>query len=250
MCSAASTVNNLYVLNTPGQKISIRHDNRGRDAVVIIAPGFLNNKDTATFKRIANDLAEHYDVIAMDFRGHGHSEGEFTFSAFEYEDLKAVVDYARQHYTKVGVIGFSLGSASAIIENFKFHNIDSLICVSTPKAFDEIDNRWWSIDALRFGIENFETGKGVRPGSPFMKKIKPIDALKNMAQTPILFIHGEKDPTIDKRHSQELCDQAKSEKKLIIFSDSGHAEEIYRKYPKEFMVAVCEWFDKTMRGAS
>ncbi len=236
----------LFVVNPSGLKIAITHEGVQKEQVVIIAPGFFTSKDTKTYKRIAGDLKNDFDVIAMDFRGHGKSEGFYTYSAKEKEDLKAVIDYAKSHYKKIGVIGFSYGGTTSMIQTAEYKNIDSLVCVGSPMASEEIEFKWWTPEAFHLGIKKFEWGNGVRSGSPFLKKIRPIDVVASIAPIPILFIHGTGDPTVDHRHSQRLYEAAREPKKLKLFENGSHAEEIYRRYPEDFMRAVKEWFAKTL----
>ncbi len=236
-----------YLINSTGIKISIRHNKRSADPVVIIAPGFFQSKETKTFKRLERDLSSSLDVISMDFRGHGKSGGLYTFSAEEADDLKAVIDYARKIYSKVGVLGFSYGGAIAMIEASRNKNIDSLVCVGTPMASEEVEFMWWTLDALKLGLKGLERGAGVRPGNPTLKKINAIDVVSGISPTPILFIHGEKDPTVGVRHSRMMHEKAGAPKEIKLFKQGSHAEEIYRQYPVEFIQTVTQWFRKTLQ---
>lgn len=236
-----------FVKNSSGISIAIRHSGVSKEKVIIVAPGFFQSKDTKTFQEMQKDIEKFFGVISMDFRGHGKSGGWFSFSALEKEDLKAVIDYARLHHKKVGVLGFSYGGCIAMITAVEFHNIDSLICVSAPLADDEVEFRWWRIESIRLALRGFERGAGVRPGYPYFKKIRPIDIVDQISPAPIFFIHGAKDPTVDVRHSSALYEKAKEPKAIKLFEKGSHAEEIYRKFPNEFIETVTDWFQKTLR---
>ena len=111
-----------------------------REAAVIICPGFFQSKDTATFQRMSRALAQDYDVLAMDFRGHGRSSGHFTFSALERADLDAVLAFTQQRYPRIGIIGFSLGAATSIhVVSGNPPHVKTLIAVSPPSSFDDIE---------------------------------------------------------------------------------------------------------------
>ena len=125
--------NNSFVVTEDGKHIAFFHAKGGFPKVIIIAHGIYNNKDTILFRGIADAFAKEYDVIMFDFRGHGKSSGVFTWTALEQKDLQAVITYAKiNHYAKIGVIGFSLGAAIALIEASSHQNIDSVIAVSSP----------------------------------------------------------------------------------------------------------------------
>jgi len=237
----------LYVKNIDDLKISIRHVTAKREKVIIIAPGFFTSKDTKTYRGIEKDLSRSFDVISMDFRGHGKSQGFYTYSANEKEDLKAVVDYAKSYgYKKIGVLGFSYGGAIAMVQTAEYKNIDSLVCVGSPMASEEIEFKWWTPEAFKLGILKFEWGNGVRPGNPFLKKVRSIDIVKFISPTPIFFIHGTGDPTVDQRHSQMLYEAANELKAIKLFENGSHAEEIYRRYPVDFVHVILSWFNSTL----
>jgi pimeloyl-ACP methyl ester carboxylesterase len=235
-------------LRASGVPISIRHASKSRNIAVVLAHGFFQSKETKTFRNIEKDLSEHFDVISMDFRGHGKSGGLFTFSVKEPEDLKAVMDYARERYERVGVLGFSYGGTIALLEQDKYKNIDSIACVSSPMASNEIEFVWWLPRSFKLGYKGLERGAGARIGNPFMKKIDAIDVVENLSPTPLFFIHGDEDPTVFQRHTDMLFAKSFEPKKKYIFAKASHAEEIYRQHPKSFIKLVIDWFDQTLHG--
>ena len=235
------------VETSDGVKISIRHTPRGGERVVIVAPGFFQSKETRTFRRIHDALGAAFDVISMDFRGHGKSGGRYTFSARETEDLKVVVDYARERYGKVGVLGFSFGGSIAVLEAARYRNVDSLVCVGSPMAPAEIEFEWWRPVAIRDGVRGLERGAGARIGSPFLKKASAIDVVSSLGPIPVLFIHGSRDATVKPRHSRGLYERARGTRSLRIFQGASHAQEIFRKFPEGFLGCVRDWFEGTLR---
>ncbi len=99
----------IFLQTEDNIRIAVNHYDKGRDHVVIIAHGWYMCKDSNVFKAMSEDFFENYDVITMDFRGHGKSSGFYTFSANEPKDIKTVINYAKQRYSKIGLLGFSLG---------------------------------------------------------------------------------------------------------------------------------------------
>ena len=242
--------NNCSVITEDGKRIALIYLKRGFSKVIIIAPGFFNNKDTFLFRRITEAFSKEYDVIVFDFRGHGKSSDKFSWTAHEQKDLQAIIAYAKDnHYAKIGVIGFSLGAAVALIEASNYHNIDSLIAVSTPVDSKSINYHFWEKDMwedlrLNFGIKG--QGKGVRLGNPFLKKIRPLDIVDKVSPAPVLFIHGEKDWLVKPSHSQRLFQKAKEPKALTIIKDGGHAERMFDIFPEQFMKICLNRFRETL----
>ena len=67
----------LCVMTEDEQKVYFDHHQSGHDKIVIIAHGFFNSKNAVLLKTLAGELKKLYDVIVMDFRGHGESSGMF-----------------------------------------------------------------------------------------------------------------------------------------------------------------------------
>jgi len=223
--------------------IAINHYNAGRNSVVIIAHGWYMCKDSKYFKAMSEDFFINHDVITMDFRGHGKSSGLYTFTAKEPEDLKTVINYAKQRYSKIGLIGFSLGAAISIIHTAKYNDINSLITVSAPVSFDKIESHFFKKEAFIPTFEKFELFRSlsIRPGNILLKKVNPVDVVQNVVSAPVLFISGGKDPTIYPWHSQELYNKSCEKKSLLIFDDDFHAEDLYINSRERFMSECNSW---------
>lgn len=247
---AEETGPDRYVMTEDGKRIAFSHIKRGFSKIIIIAPGFYNNKDTVLFRSMADVFSKEYDVIVFDFRGHGKSGDVFTWTALEQKDLRAITAYAKENkYEKIGVIGFSLGAAIALIEASFHQNIDSVIAVSSPSDLGKIDFHFWEKDMwrdlmLNFGIKG--QGKGVRSGSLALQKIRPRDVVDKISPTPVLFLHGEKDWLVKLSHSQRLFVEAKEPKALTIMKDGGHAERMFDAFPDQFMKICLDRFRETI----
>lgn len=219
------------------------------EAVVIVCHGFFQSKETPTFRRMSEALAGERDVVAMDFRGHGRSEGFYAFSAYEGQDLEAVLRWAGKRYARIGIIGFSLGGAIAInTASRRPEKIHSLIAVSAPAVFEEIEFHWWTLEAMRAGIQGLEPGVGCRPGRLFLAKDRPIERIAGLSDTPVLFMHGTRDPIVGEGHSHRLYAAAKEPKRLEIIKGGGHAQMLFRDNPEGFLRFVNDWFRKTLPG--
>ncbi len=244
-----STVTSNYVLTTDNKKIKYDHYLNGHSQVIILAHGFYNSKQAVLFKQMAADLSDAYDVIVFDFRGHGESEGVFTWTAREPKDLEAVVDYAHKSYQKVGVVGFSLGAASSLILAAQSDKITSLIAVSPPTKFRQVDFHFWKMGMAENIVYNTfqegRIGKGVRPGLLWHKKTHPINVVDQI-QTPTMFVHGQEDWLILPGHSKKLYEKAKCQKQLNIVEGGTHAEYLYRSDKEGIMDMFKEWFQLTL----
>ncbi len=240
-----------FVLAADQTKIQYTHYKSGHSQVIVVAHGFFNNKQVFLMKNLAESLKEHFDVISFDFRGHGKSGGLFGWTSREQQDLEAILKYAKeQKYERIGVLGFSLGAAVALISASQDHDILSVMAVSAPYDFWQINYHFWEPDMfadLKLNIGNKGVGKGVRPGNPFAGKVKPIHIVSGISPTPVLFVHGSQDWLIKPEHSEKLFKKAKEPKRLVIIPDAGHAERIYDTHPKEFVDLCAQWFEQTLK---
>ncbi len=134
-----------YTLKTKDKiDIAINHYSYGFNEVVIVAPGWCMTKDSDAFCRISEMFAKNFDLISLDFRGHGKSKGMYTFTSKELMDMDSVVRFARKNkYKKIYLAGFSLGAAIALIYTSKSRFIDKVIAVSAPSDFNKIENQMW-----------------------------------------------------------------------------------------------------------
>lgn len=226
------TFQTRHVLTDDGKRIVYDRYSRGHRSVVILAPGFFNSRRAVLFKDMAADLSDEHDVIVMDFRGHGESQGPFTWTTKEYLDLKAVLDEIRKEYAQTSLIGFSLGAASSIIAAALDPQVDALIAVSAPSRFERVDFRFWEMDVEENILYNLlgegRAGKGVWPGPWWLKKHRPVDMI-GQVRCPTLFVHGGKDWLIRPWHSRVLFDGAVCPKRLDIIPGGTHAEFLFRR---------------------
>lgn len=232
----------IYLNTEDNVKIAINHHQTGHDEVLIIAHGWFMTKDSSYFSDMANVFSKNYDVISMDFRGHGKSSGFYTFTSKEPMDMKAVVNYAKKRYSKIYLMGFSLGGALVLIHSAIEKDVDKIIAVSAPHSFIKIENQMWKKEAWSHSFRKFEFIRWitVRPSPIIGKKIRPIDIIENV-EAPTLFIAGEKDVTVKAWHTKSLYRSAKCKKRFELFEDCCHAEDLFYQKREKFINVCNEW---------
>lgn len=235
-------IKELFLKTQDEIKIAINHHKTGHDEVLIIAHGWFMNKDSSCFADMANVFSKNFDVISMDFRGHGKSSGFYTFTSKESMDLKAVVDYAKTQYSKIYLMGFSLGGASVLIHSALEKDVDKVIAVSAPHSFIKIENQMWRKEAWGHTLRKFELVRWltVRPSLIIGKKIRPIDIVDKI-EAPTLFIAGEKDVTVRAWHGKSLYRKAKCRKHFELFKNCCHAEDLFFQEREKFINLCTLW---------
>jgi len=232
----------LILRTSDNTRIAVNHLKTGHNSVIIIAPGWFMTKDCREFLKISEEFSKCFDVIAMDFRGHGKSSGFYTFTAKETLDLKTVVNYAKKQYEKIYLAGFSLGGSLCLIHSAIEQDVNKVIVVSAPRSFKEIENRMWKKEAWLPTLKKFELSRwcSIRPSLIPEEKIKPIDIIEKI-QTPTLFIAGEKDPTVYPWHTESLYKKATCPKQYELFENCYHAEDLFLQNQERF-ISTCSQF--------
>lgn len=236
----------IFLKTKDNIKIGINHYDNNSKTVVIICPGWFMTKDSRVFKDMAYAFEKLYDVISMDFRGHGKSGRFFTFTAREQNDLEAVVEFAKQKYQNIILCGFSLGGALVLLYGAKNNDINKIISVSAPCDFMKIENHMYSPDAwIPTLFKKFEPLRwlSIRAGNPFLSKERPLDFVEKI-KVPTLFIAGEKDPTVFPWHTKALYEKAVCDKEYKLFKKARHAEDLFMDFRQEFMKLCIDWIEK------
>ncbi len=232
---------NLFLTTKDNTRIAINYYNKNRDEVVIIAPGWCMTKDSKAFLEIAQEFNKKYDVISLDFRGHGKSKGFYTFSAKEILDLSCVVDFAKK-YQKIYLVGFSLGANICLIYAAQDKSISKVIAISPACDFNKIENQMHKKAAWGETIKKFELSRflSIRPCVVPYKKIKPIDIIKKI-EAPTLFVAGKKDPTVHFWHTEKLYQETICKKEFKIYKNGFHAEDLFLHYREDFTTTCYSW---------
>lgn len=239
------------LLTSDNINIAYEHRKDGFESVIIICPGFFNSKKNRWMRKTAQLISQEYDTMLFDFRGHGDSNGKFSWSAREHLDLGVVLDYAVQSgYKNIGILAFSLGAVVSANVASKRSDIKSMVLISCPLSFWKIDYHFWEPEMFSDLGDNIDCkweGKGARITNLFMPKPKPIDSISKIKDTAVFFIHGDRDWIIKDYHSKKLFDLTKTHKKIEIIEKGLHGERMIQQYPDKMKSLLLEWFRETMR---
>jgi dienelactone hydrolase len=168
-----------------------------REAAVIITHGAFRNKDLLAHVMLAARLADHFDVIAFDARGHGESGGTWTGDARVFGDLESVVDWVRDKgYAKIGVYGRSVGGWIAVQQQIIARCFDAVAMAGIPPGqFSEIPAVVGWIKLLRIPIIPLFVRLFTRTrfGSFGKAPARLIDIIGEVAPVPLLIAYNQFD---------------------------------------------------------
>jgi alpha-beta hydrolase superfamily lysophospholipase len=196
---------------------------------VMILHGILDSK--ARFFGMAQEMARKgYDVVMLDHRAHGRSEGVYTtFGAKEKYDARDVIDalLAEQQIAEpIHVFGQSMGAAIAV----QYAAVDPR-CKAIVAIAPYTDMRSAARRFVPFLSEaKFE--KILARGGE-LAEFEPADASALVAagqlEVPLLVVHGRIDAIVPHSHGSAVFDAAKVPKKLMTFPMLGHVTLMFAR---------------------
>ncbi|MFG2985990.1 alpha/beta hydrolase family protein [Streptomyces sp. NPDC048258] len=225
---------NVTLLTRDGERLDATHlrGPAGSDLCVVMAHSFAGSHRRSAFRRLAAELNRTASVVAFDFRGHGRSSGLSTGGEEEVHDLAAAVEFARaEGYAKVAAVGFSMGAA-CVIRLAAAHPdlLEAAVSISAPARWQyrgttrmRLVQRLISTTPGR-AVMRLATGTRLSsiPWNPATES--PLDAVPRVAPTPLLLIHGDRDPYYPPETAHALKEAAGAPTFLWVEAAQSHAE--------------------------
>jgi len=219
---------------------------------IIICHGVGANK--SDFTDLAAALSRRgYAVLLFDFRAHGESGGSRTSLGYhEQKDVAAALDFLRGRSEidpkRIGIYGFSLGGATAILAAAKTRAFSAIVADS---AFTSLKDQarsaitgFYHLPAFLFlplsvlGYElYFQTS---------IDAVSPVTAIAGLSPAPILIIAGEGDKLIPADNGRRLYAAAKEPKELWIIPHAEHGGTLAAA-GSEYEKRVGEFFDRNLK---
>lgn len=142
-------------------------------------------------------LNKKYNLFLFDFRYLGRSEGAYsTAGAKETKDLLAAIKFLKgRGIEEVGLWGFSLGGAVAIMASPNTPQIKAIVSESSYASLDLMVRELYRIPILKYPFVYFTSLWAKLFLSIDLKKISPAESARNL-RIPILLIHSKNDDVI------------------------------------------------------
>lgn len=216
----------------------------GRRRLVLVAPGIFMHRESGEHRELARRLAAVADVCTLDIRGHGDSQGAFTWGAREPEDVASVAAALRTGYDRIGGLGFSFGGHHVGVAAARHHAFDAVALVAAPRKLLYIDHNFLNASLLR--TAPLMARRRRRPTRLSVPGLPPpgLDSLVHeIAPVPLLLAHGEADWLVPIAHARELFARAGEPKRLLVLERALHAEYILVQDPEPLVEPLLEFFD-------
>jgi uncharacterized protein len=195
---------------------------------------------SAHFPNIAWMPAAGFNVLAIDYRGYGGSEGKPTLPGVQLDiDAAMRVLLARRDVNpdRIIVFGQSLGGALAI--HYVAHSayrshIKAVVADSPFSDYRQVAEEKLGDFLITWPLKWL-------PTFTVNNDYSPIASVAALAPIPLLLIRGERDGVVSPHHSQALFEAAQEPKALWSIADAGHIgalrDSTVRKRLAEFLRA-------------
>jgi pimeloyl-ACP methyl ester carboxylesterase len=199
---------------------------------VVLAHGHGSNK--SGMLSYAELLHADYNVVMFDFRNHGQSSGQqTTVGALEQHDLRAVIAWVIDNKGPewIGVLGTSLGGATALNEAVADDAVDALILDSTHATLaNALQAR---LDRAGYPLSlpsawSVLLGSLLRTGQD-ISAVDPVQRIGSYRERPLLLIFGGQDDAIGRTDGQDLLAAAReggADAELQVCPPAGHGQSI------------------------
>ena len=178
---------------------------------------------------LASALAPQFAMLLVDQRYFGSSEGRATTLGFrERDDLKRMIDFLESRgATSVGVFGFSLGGAVAMLTAAEDPRIKAIVAYAPFADLRVLGQEvylWMWVARYPF-LEAMLLWSRVLFGADISRPT-PAEAASRLA-VPILLVHSRQDEQISFRHAERLRTAlANNPKAEFDFMDRGRHGEL------------------------
>jgi pimeloyl-ACP methyl ester carboxylesterase len=162
---------------------------------VVLVHGFNNSK--ANILEYGEGLHQQFNLVAFDMRNRGRSTGtQTTAGVLEQKDLRAIIDWVERekHPAHLGVLGNSLGAATAMAEARDDPRVEALVLDSMHTRLTyQIEARLQHNGHPAYpGTWAIFLGIRIRTGLD-VGSIDAADEIGQMGDRPILLTHGTAD---------------------------------------------------------
>lgn len=189
-------------------------------------------------------LHDDYHLFLFDFRYFGESEGRYTtVGKNETKDLLAAINYlASRNIHEVGVWGFSLGGAVALLTAPDAPAIKAIVAESPYARLDWITQDYYPIPILKYPLAALTRFWAKLFLNESITKISPVEAAEKL-KIPVLIIHSSQDQMIPYRHAQAYQTALKDHPNIQLLTTQGKHGELAPGYTK----IINDFFQKAMR---
>lgn len=213
--------------------------------VILLHPYRRNKGDLLP---LARDLyLNSYNVLLLDFRGHGESEGRaVSFGFKEVKDIASAIKYIERRgldLSSIGLVGMSMGAAAAILYSSQEGGVRAIVADSSFKTLTSVIG-----NVTRFPTVLYVCGLYLAylfAGLPLSYK-GPIEYVDRVSPTVLLIIHCKGDPIVNVNDAYALYERARDPKELWIIDENVHTG-LYIKKGEEYRRRIIDFLNRYLK---
>jgi alpha-beta hydrolase superfamily lysophospholipase len=200
----------VEIKNKYGEKMVGELHKGIKDKLIIICHGYKSSKDHPANRGIAEGLNKRgWPVFRFDFSGAGDSEGKSTVMVNkQVEDLETVINYFRNKYKAIILMGGSLGAIPATIATARSKDTAGLVTINgffgSHKLGPMFKKNYYGYRLLTVLVPKFRSDYVF-----FKEHMKP----ENIS-VPTLVIYTERDEIVDFDQSIDFYSRLTTRKEL------------------------------------
>ncbi len=210
---------------------------------IIILHG--NGADKSDMLSFAKALHEKFAVLLMDLRYFGESGGKYSTLGFkERSDASRAIDFLESRgFTKVGIFGFSLGGAIAIMVASEDSRIRAAAAYASHTDLGSIGRDTYGIlGPLKYPLVELMILWAKLLIDKNVLRDSPLESAQKL-DIPILLTHSREDDQIPFSHAERLKDALKNNARAeFYFMEQG----LHGEVSSEFDNRVREFFERTL----
>lgn len=227
---------------------------KASDRMVIFAHGYRNNRSGAEAALPTAKALYDQGIASLlfDFRNSGDSDGNLSsVGQLEKNDLLAAIDYAKKlGYTKLGLIGFSMGASTSLVAAAVSPDVQAVVADS-PFAdlrpyLQENLPVWSDLPSFPFTpmiLWEASLLTGLDPGL-----VRPIEAVKQINDKPLFLIHSKDDESIPSTNSTALMNAVANPDKTTLWLPPGTKHVgAYESASEEYLARVTSFIIENLQ---
>ena len=233
----AKPYEDIYINSFDKLKLHARlFENKNSNTVAILCHGYRGTAYRDFCGGAKEALALGYNVIIIDQRAHGTSQGHsITMGVREVKDLISWTEYAKERFgkdIKLVLIGISMGGATVLMAADKIDGDVKIIAdspYSSPKLMMQDTVRSLHLPVFIFyPLINLTS---LLFAHTSLNKISAYDSIKN-TNHPILIIHGDKDTVVNQHLSLDLYHAFEDKIQYESFPGADHGVSYLNDTPR------------------
>jgi dipeptidyl aminopeptidase/acylaminoacyl peptidase len=225
-------------------------------ATVVVIHGVKKNRTDVLRAGLALRRAG-FNVLLLDGRAHGNSEGRFvTYGFYERQDVEAsiqwLIDEQGVNPNRIGLAGESMGAAISLQVAAQNPNVRAVWAdspfASLRRVTEEFVRRVTHLPDIVLSPMLWTTIQMANYRGKF--DVESVDPLKLAVQIkcPVFLVHGSLDELITTNHSEDIHKALGCDKEIWIVKGAKHARSIrYRHARREYIDRLVKFFSEKLK---